>query len=689
MKIFERYKCLILLFSLSIFTMLCVVSCARMGSPDGGWYDETPPRVVGATPADKAVGVKNKKIKINFSEFIKIENASEKVVISPPQMEQAEIKAHSKTIIVDLQDSLKSDVTYTIDFSDAIVDNNESNPMGNYTYSFSTGDVIDTLEVSGMVINAEDLEPIKGILVGLYRVEGDSLWLDSLVTGKAKFDESADTIFRKQPMLRVSRTNSEGKFIIRGVAPGYYRCVALQDMDNDYCYSQNAEKLAFSTDVFVPSCRPDFRQDTIWSDELHIKDIARVKYTHFFPDNILLRAFLIDKQDRFLLKTERKTPDVVSVFFSGPGTMLPTVQLLNAPEGLPHADDPFIVEATEKFDTITYWLRDTALVDQDTLHIIYNYEATDTLGNLVMMADTTEWLSKMPYKKRMKELAKEREEWEKKLEKRRKKGEEPTDTIMPEPFFEPKYRVPQSMLPDGHITIDFPAPLEKFDSAAIHLYAMRDSVWYRVPFDIAKPERNTITDRCVNIIAEWLPETEYSFEIDTLAFESIYGLKSKQYKSGFKVASLNDFSSLFVDVSGYTLPADTTDSLGNKPQVIVYLLDSGGKVLKESVVNNGTAEFYYVSPNTYYLKALIDRNGNGKWDAGDYDLHMQPEEVYYNSQEVECKAKWDVTRAWNLSEKPFNMQKPEKLIKQKADKAKTIKQRNAERARQKGIEPPK
>ena len=213
-------------------------SCARMGQPDGGWYDETPPRILGAAPADKGTNVKNRKISIFFDEFIQIENATEKVVVSPPQLETPEIVASGKRIKIELLDSLKPNTTYTIDFSDAITDNNEDNPLGNYTYSFSTGDAIDTLEVSGKVLQAKDLEPVKGILVGLY-------------------SDLSDTAFTTKPMLRVSRTDGSGRFVIKGVAPGTYRVYALQDADGNYLFNQKSEMLAFSQEKIVPSFKPD------------------------------------------------------------------------------------------------------------------------------------------------------------------------------------------------------------------------------------------------------------------------------------------------------------------------------------------------------------------------------------------------------------------------------------------------
>ena len=187
---------------------LAAASCARMGQPDGGWYDDTPPAITHTSPRDKATGVTARKIRISFDEYIKLEDAATKVVVSPPQIETPEIKTAGKDIEVELKDSLQPGTTYTIDFSDAITDNNEGNPMGNYTYSFSTGERIDTFEVAGNVVDASNLEPVKGILVGLYA-------------------DLSDTAFTTKPLLRVARTDSRGRFVIKGVAPGKYFAYAL------------------------------------------------------------------------------------------------------------------------------------------------------------------------------------------------------------------------------------------------------------------------------------------------------------------------------------------------------------------------------------------------------------------------------------------------------------------------------
>ena len=231
----------------SALILILIVSCARMGQPDGGWYDDTPPRILSSSPADKATGVDRRKITISFDEFVKLEDATNKVVVSPPQLETPEIKTQGKKIVVELKDSLKDNTTYTVDFADAITDNNEGNPMGSYTYCFSTGEQIDTLEVAGIVLDASNLEPIKGIMVGLY-------------------DDLSDTAFTTKPMVRVARTDSRGRFVIKGVATGKYRVYALQDADGNYVYNQKSEMVAFSHDIFIPEARADVRQDTVWRD---------------------------------------------------------------------------------------------------------------------------------------------------------------------------------------------------------------------------------------------------------------------------------------------------------------------------------------------------------------------------------------------------------------------------------------
>ena len=642
----NRIKANTLFLPFYLLVFLLLVSCAKMGQPDGGWFDETPPKVIGASPADGAVNVNQKKINIYFDEFIKLDNPSEKVVVSPPQLEQPEIKGAGRRIQISLVDSLKANTTYTIDFSDAISDNNEGNPMGNYTYSFSTGAAIDTMEVSGHVLESENLEPVKGILVGLYA-------------------DHADSAFRTKPMLRVSRTDSRGRFVIKGVAPGSYRIYALQDQDGDYKFSQKSEKIAFSHDIIVPSCKPDVRQDTTWVDSLHIKSIDQVDYIHFLPDNIVLRAFTEPLTDRFFLKAERQKANSFTLFFSYGDSILPQIKGLNF-----DAENAFLVEASEKKDTITYWLKDTALVNQDTLLMDITYRMTDSTGVLVNKTDSAqEILSKEPYVKRMKEQEKELAAWTKKQEKKKKKGE-PYDSVMEVKPLNVQLSVSSQFDPDQNVIFSFPTPLAKVDTAAIHLYAKHDTLWYRAPMEFLPLE-----NRKYELRGEWRPDIEYSLEVDSAAFEDIYGLASKPIKQGFKVNSLDTYGTLLVNIT----------SLHDLP-LIVQLLDAQDKVVKETKTVNGVAEFYYLKPQKYYMRLIVDRNNNGKWDTGNYASDQQAEEVYYYPEAIECKAKWDLTESWDPLARELSLQKPGAITKQKPDKEKKVKNQNVQRAAKLGIQ---
>ena len=622
-------------------------SCARMGSPDGGWYDDDPPKVVRCEPNDQSVNVTTKKITIYFDEFIKLEDASNKVIISPPQLEMAEIKVAGNKVIVELQDSLKPNMTYSIDFSDAISDNNEGNPLGSYAYTFSTGERIDTFEVSGYVLDASNLEPVKGILVGLY-------------------DDLADSAFTTKPMLRVARTDGSGHFVVKGIAPGTYRAYALQDMDNNFRFGQRGEMVAFSHDTYEPSSKPDTRIDTIWRDSLHIDALLPVPYTHFLPDDIVLRAFTHLQTDRYLLKTERTNAEKMTMFFSYGHPELPLIKGLNF-----EADSAFVIETGEKQDTIHYWLRDTALVNQDTLRMEVTYMMTDTLGNLVSQTDTLEVLAKTSYEKRMKEKAKEIEKWQKEQDKKRKR-DEPYDSIFPTKPLTPNIKIPSVMTPDAKVTVEMPSPLVRCDTSAVHLYSQIDSLWYDAACEM-KPVPGSI--RQFIISADWRADTEYSLEIDSAAFVDIYGLVSNKYKQGIKVKSLDEMGTLTLKLSGI---ADTLP-------LRVLLLNKSGDAVKEVLAVNGVAKFNYVMPDKYYVSALVDRNGNGVWDTGEYDLDLQPEEVYFYPREIECKEKWDISQNWNLTAVPLYQQKPAAITKQKPDAQKKLKNRNAERAQKLGI----
>lgn len=706
-KALRSLHALVLLF----VAILILVACANIGSPDGGPYDETPPKIVRTSPKFAATNTDANKVILEFDENIKLENPNEKVVVSPPQLNQPEINSSGKRITVTLLDSMMPNTTYTIDFADAIEDNNEGNPMGDYAFTFSTGESIDTFQVSGYVLNAEDLEPIKGIVVGLYYLEADS----------AMSDEDADktlpdSIFRTSPFERISRTDSRGHFVIKGLNKNTrYRVFALKDVDFDYRFSQKAEMLAFSHRVVQSSSRPDTRYDTLWHDSIHFLKVDTIPYTHFYPDDIMLLAFQEAGQDRAFLKSERPQLEKFTLFFTAPDDSLPQIEGLGF-----NADSAFVIDKSPKNDTITYWIRDSLVYNNDTLSFVMTYNATDTLGVLTQRFDTMHVFSKVTYEKIQKRKADEYEEYRKeyikeyKKEKRKKQREEDKDEKkkdeeedselsessesseasdisddskskkkkkkkkesdedievppMPEKFLEIK-SIKTSLNPDQNVELSFEVPIDTFYRSMFHFSEIIDSLKEERPFVLRRIPGKV---NALRFYAEWTPGTKYELLADTGAIVSIYNKRWDGMKKTIAVKSLDDFSTLFVSLQN----TDTT--------AIVQLLNNSDKVVKETRVKNGKADFYFLQPGTYYMRMFYDRNGDGVWTTGDYDSQTQAEETFYYPGALNLRAQWEVTQTWNPLDTPRYKQKPAKITKQKPDKEKTIKNRNAERTRKGG-----
>ena len=670
MKQNRKYRFTHIATLMMVAAAMLVVACARMGTPDGGPFDETPPRIVSTSPVYGAVNANSKKVTLFFDENVKITNASEKVIVSPPQIEQPEIDATGRRITVQLLDSLKPGLTYTIDFADAIEDNNEGNPLGDYAFTFSTGDHIDTMQVSGYVLDASNLEPIKGISVGLYSLGDDSL-------GQA----FSDTIFRTQPFQRISRTDSRGHFVIKGIAPGYYRVYALQDQDQTYTFSQNSEMIAFSDRVITPSFRPDIRPDTVWHDSIHYDSIVWKPYTHFFPDDITLLAFSRPFDEVHLLKRERQKLRSFSVYFTGRQDSLPRLRGLNFDD-----TDAFCIQSSHNNDTITYWIRDSLIYNLDTLTAEYSYYATDTLGQLQLTTDTLDFVSKQTKAKYEKERLAAFEEWaDQYREDFRREHREDRDENgkrikykdedievppMPDTFLDVKVSS-TSLDPDRNIDFTFVEPIDTVHADMFHLSQKVDSTLTPCEF-LIEPLPDVYGK--YRLYAEWQPDSKYELVVDTGAVVNIYGQRMAGMKKDITVPKLDTYSTLFLTLQG----ADTS--------AVVQLLNASDNMVKEQKVVNGKVDFYFIKPGEYYLRMFYDHNGNGVWDPGNYDNHVQAEETFYYPTAFTLKANWDVSQTWNPSSTAIYRQKPAKITKQKPDKEKQKVSKNAEREAKKRSE---
>ena len=605
-----------LLYGMLLLTV--IYSCANIGSPNGGPYDETPPKFVSSTPVPNQINYTGKKIEILFDELIQIEKPSENVIITPPQMELPVIRSAGKKAVIELKDTLKPNTTYTIDFTNSISDNNEKNVFENFSFAFSTGDIIDTLEVSGVLLNAENLEPMPGITIGLH-------------------NNLEDSAFVKLPFVRTSRTNDKGQFTIRNITPGTYHIFALNDVNRDYKFDQPGEDIAFLDSVIVPSFELTTRQDTTWKDSLTIDTIRTVGYTRFFPDNIELRLFKEKFERQYMVKPERPDEKYFTLRFN---TKLDTVPVPVPINFTPEDSTWYFVQQTEGGTAVNYWLADSTVWKQDTLQVQVSYPKSDSLNILRPQTDTVQLvLRRRPAEK-----------------KKKKKRDEPDPIV----FLGMQVDAPSSMDLFDTISVTFNEPVLDINKEMFFLDQKIDTVWNTVDFDFFPDSTNSLN---YFIRRPWKYGEEYRIEVDSAAIHSLYGKWNDFFTGEFKIKKEDEYGYLYLNING----VDTT--------AFVELLSSGDAPVRKAKVKDGGVLFMDLKPDKYYARIVIDTNGNGVWDTGNYIEKRQPEEVYYSPKMYEIMQNWQVEETWNVNSTPLAKQKPLEITKNKPKEA-TKKKRN-------------
>lgn len=604
---------------LTILIAALLYSCASIGRPTGGNKDIDPPVFTGSNPAPNSTNVKNQSIVLHFNEYIVLKDQSTKVVVSPAQKENPSIRANGKRINIELRDTLIPNTTYSIDFSDAIQDNNENNPLQGFSFAFATGDTIDTLQISGIVLNARDLEPQKEFFVGVHSC----------------LDDSA---FSKLPLERIARTNELGQFTIRNIKPGRYHIFALNDADRNYKFARS-EDLAFLEEIIVPSVTEIETMDTVFTSQMVTDTIYKATHSLFLPNDILLSSFNEDYKSLYLVNNERTSDRRFNVLFSAPSDSLPTLEVLK-PEGFDNSKKWYILDNSQHNDTLNYWITDTMLIKSDSIRVNMRYLHTDTNDMRTFTNDTIYF-----------NLKKVKKKGNKKVEKKKEEGKDSLDSIPQIQLL--KFAAASSGTIDVYAPFRFRSeePIDSINPAMIHLKQKIDTIWEdRGIVELKRDSASSILNYKVEY--DWEPGGTYGITIDSLAITGIYGLYNGTISQEFKVKELEEYSNLFFKVN-------VTDS------AFVELLDKSDKVVRTAPVENGMADLFNINPGEYYARIVLDANGNGKWDTGNYSQHLQPEEVYYFSKKLNLKQNWDIEETWDIYELPIDVQKPMAIKKNK------------------------
>lgn len=602
-----------------IIAAAVMYSCANIGNPSGGPIDKTLPIFMRSNPTPNAVNVKDRKIEIFFDEIVTLKDPSTKIIVSPAQTEMPRMSALGRKVTVELVDSLLPNTTYTIDFSNSIQDNNEGNAIDNFAFAFSTGSVIDSMRVSGYVLDSRTLEPMQSVVVGLQ-------------------SNLADSAFHKEKLQRVALTNDRGQFTIRNVSPGSYHIFALKDLDRDYKFGNPTEDIAFLDSIIVPSIGSREAADTVYNDLNEIDTIMRATRPAYFPNDILLSMFNEDRKSQYLANNLRVDSTRISLTFAAASDTLPSLSIVGRND-VP--DQWYTLERSQTNDTLTYWIRPPHLVSADTLMVATTYLRTDTASNLSWGTDTLKFT------------------FQRQKAKKKKKNEE-TDSLEQIRFMELHPLANGTQEVYAPLLLQTGTPIERYSREAFHLQRklQNDTTFYPAEIKSIALRDSTLSRRDLMLKVDWEPGAAYTLAVDSLAMTDIYGLQTKPLKVDFNVRKMEEYGNIV-----FNIPA-VRDS------AIVELLDGTDKVVLHTPVKSHRAELLNLLPGKYYARLFIDRNGNGKYDTGNYDMHLQPEETVYYPGAINLKKNWDVEQTWDIYATPIDKQKPEAIKKNKPERKK-------------------
>ncbi len=587
MKLKQWYRIMVLckfrgLVPLGLFLSMIfmVLGCASTGMPTGGPKDEEPPYMVKSIPAANSLSFLGDEIRIEFNEIIQVSDIFQKLMVSPPVNKQPSVTTRGKTMILKFQEELQPNATYTLDFADAIKDNNEGNIIENFAFSFSTGDYIDSMAISGHLLDASDLSPVANALVMVY-------------------SNHADSAFRTLVPLRVTRSNAEGYFSIKNLAPIEYRLYALEDANRNYKYDQPGERIAWYDEIITPYYGFNEKLDSVGVDSTVVLQVPA-----FLPDSLRLFLFQEDNAESYLADYKRPARNRADLFFSRSMDLQAEVKVVGR-EG----NDLFILENSPRNDSITVWLRDSVLINSDSLLLHLKYQVLDSLKQPEWKNDTINAFF-IDYGGGQREgRGRKKDDDSVELPSLSVDGIKPTLGIL------------------ERLTLNFATPLEKANAAALRLSQVVDSTLVPIEHKLVK---DSIYLRKLIVEFKREPGAAYIFDIDSAAFTDIYGISNKTIKQRFAVSPADTYATLYLEVAQ---PDQTW---------VLEVLDRQENIIRTSrVPANGKMGFRYLRPGEYLIRIVEDSNGNGKWDVGNFDKVIQPEKIYYYPEYINLRSNWE------------------------------------------------
>jgi hypothetical protein len=602
----------------SLFTSLLSVifllqGCAKVGAPTGGLKDITPPKYVEGEPENRSTGFKGNEISFRFDEFIQIKDLNKELLVSPPLKVKPDVKLKGKAVNVRLKNELAPNTTYTLNFGNAVSDLNEGNLLPDFEFVFSTGDQIDSLSVAGKALNAFDHKPLKDqvIMVMLY-------------------DNLADSAPLRQIPRYIGRANSDGLFTVNNIHPDTLRLIAVNDANGNLKYDPGAESIAF-LDSFLVINANTVKPMTFIKDTIKVKDNKKeersgkkipvksiidstvVQGKKLNALDVSLYYFLEETNNVVLTEKKRDEREKLFFVFSRPPHDSVVVKPLNFHPGSAW----YMKETSLKGDSITYWITDTLIAKNDTLRMSVSYTTTDSANRFVNRTDTI----------RMKT-----QKTSEKATTGRKGKATAVKKVSTRMVISPSITSQGKQDLNKPVVFALDKPVLSIHPDSIEFFRIKDSVITKQPFTCSMDPASL---RKFIVTSKWEEDMQYRMLLKPGTVENIYGLKNDSLEIKFSTQKMEYYGRILVTVQGKQFP------------IIVQVMDEKGKVSETKMIKDpGKIIFDYLTPQKYTLKAVIDRNGNGQWDTGNYLKHLQPEKVYFYTLPIQLRSNWDQEITW-------------------------------------------
>ena len=524
------------IYFLISFVLVSSFQCARRSLPTGGFKDTLPPNIVNTSPKMNTVFFDKEKITITFDEYIKLVDLNKQLIISPPlEPNKYKVKPQgtvSKKIQIELLDSLLENTTYTFNFGESIIDNNEGNLLPFFNYAISTGAIIDSLEIKGKI--TDSYERITDSYTSVYLYPIDSTYSDS-------------TIFLKKPFYATSTLDSTA-YNFRNLRPDKYQIVAIKDISGNYIFDQSVDKIGF---IEEPITLPG---DSIINFRI-FKEVPNLYWSRpFFINKNKIGFGYFGKPEPSAIKVQSKVP----------------------------RNFRYIINKDRKTDTLNFWFRGSmidsikfGIKEKDTTKT-YTIQIKDIKPDSLVISSIT------------------------------KNSIELIDS----------FKI-KSSLPIVKVNMDL-INIVGLDSLEVQFEAFLDKNYDELALTF-----------------DALPNDNYKIEFLPDAMVDFWGQTHDTLRYSVKTRPISDYGNLYLQI----LRED-------KSPFILELVDLKGKVLRryDKINDSDYYEFKYLLPGKYLFRYIRDKNGNKKWDTGNYLKKIQPEIVYYSTDTIDLRANWDINQ---------------------------------------------